>query len=127
MTKKLIEEDLASLSQSTCNGEERMKIFKRHVGEDKNGYAKTFGLVVKVPRSRAKRCALEEERAKRIKSEKEVENLVKKLDKATNLMKKFLQLQGISNDICLSDENLDHEESVHSEDHNEENLEDGGY
>ncbi|KAL2934065.1 Cytochrome P450 monooxygenase BOA7 [Bienertia sinuspersici] len=121
-TKKLIEDDLACHTLDSCNDEERMKIFKKHVGEDKNGYAKTFGLGVKVPRSRAKRCALEEERSKRIKSEKKVEKMEMKLKKVTTLMKKFLILQGMSDDLCLSDDD-EEEEGASYEKTGEENLE----
>ncbi|XP_021718774.1 uncharacterized protein LOC110686458 [Chenopodium quinoa] len=75
--KKAIQEDLARLPQSSspCAYEEqRLAIFRKYVGEDKNGYAKNFGLGVKVPRSRTKRCALEEERAKRIEDEEDEED-----------------------------------------------------
>ncbi|KAL2901788.1 hypothetical protein RDABS01_026870, partial [Bienertia sinuspersici] len=92
-TKKLIEDDLARHTLDSCNNKERMKIYKNHVAEDKNGYAKTFGFGVKVPRSRAKRCALEEERSKRIKSEKKVEKMKFELKKVITLMKMFLILQ----------------------------------
>ncbi|KAL2895115.1 Alpha-elapitoxin-Lh2a [Bienertia sinuspersici] len=122
-TKKLIEDDLACHTLDSCNDEERMKIFKKHVGEDKNGYAKTFGLGVKVPRSRAKRCALEEERSKRIKSEKKVEKMEMKLKKVTTLMKKFLILQGMSDDLCLSDDDEEEEDGASYEKTGEENLE----
>ena len=68
----------------TCDHAARDDIFKRIVVEDKNVYAKTFGMGIKVPSSRTKRCALEEERAKRIKIEqqyKEPKEPVHKLQK----------------------------------------------
>ena len=69
-------------------------------GWDKYGYAKTFGIGVKVPRSTSKRCALEEERAKRRKIEQEqqesqekIERLENKLGYVTNLVKVLLKHQ----------------------------------
>lgn len=93
LLQKAIEEDLACLPEGSCNDVERISIFRKHVREDKNGYVKTFGLGIKVPRSRAKRCALEEERVKRIKSEDQVKKMAKKLDKNTKIMIKVLELQ----------------------------------
>ncbi|KAJ8428899.1 hypothetical protein Cgig2_024968 [Carnegiea gigantea] len=49
------------------------------VGEDKNGYAKTYGLGVKMSRSRGKRYALAIEREKRIKVEEDLKNMTVKL------------------------------------------------
>lgn len=60
----------------------RNEIFKKVVGEDKNGYAKTFGMGVKVPRSQRKRCALEEERARRLKCEEQVIDMRSQLNEA---------------------------------------------
>ncbi|KNA07021.1 hypothetical protein SOVF_175660, partial [Spinacia oleracea] len=97
--KKAIEEDLARLPQVSCSGDDRISIFKKHVGEDKNGYAKTFGLGVKVPRPGTKRCALEEERAKIIKVDTEAQ---KKFDKMSNLGIKLLELQGMSKEEILT-------------------------
>ncbi|KAJ8426766.1 hypothetical protein Cgig2_010198 [Carnegiea gigantea] len=47
----------------------RDKIYEEIIGEDKNGYAKTYELGVKVSHSHEKRCALANEREKRIKAE----------------------------------------------------------
>jgi len=57
----------------------RDKIHEEIVGEDKNGYAKTYGLGVKVSRSCGKRCALAIEREKRIKVEEDLKNMTVKL------------------------------------------------
>ncbi|XP_021838979.2 uncharacterized protein [Spinacia oleracea] len=125
--KKAIEEDLARLPQGSCSGDDRISIFKKHVGEDKNGYAKTFGLGVKVPRSRTKRCALEEERAKRIKVETEAQNMVKKFDKMSNLVIKLLELQGMSKEeilTLLSDsEDVDNSDGENNDANENENFE----
>lgn len=59
-TKKSIENELARLPEGSSD-EARNEVFKKVVGEDKNGYANTFGMGVKIPRSHGKRCALEEE------------------------------------------------------------------
>ena len=56
----------------------RDKIYEEIVGEDEKGYAKTYGLDVKVSRSHDKRCALTIEREKRIKVEEDLKNMTVK-------------------------------------------------
>ncbi|KAJ8425601.1 hypothetical protein Cgig2_028484 [Carnegiea gigantea] len=55
------------------------KIYEEIVGEDKNGYAKTYVLGIKVPRSHEKRCAMAIERERRVKGEEDLENMTVKL------------------------------------------------
>ena len=62
---------MSQFDDDTYDSATQDDIFKKVLGEDKNGYAKTFGMGIEVPRSRTKRCALEEERAKRIKIEQD--------------------------------------------------------
>jgi len=55
---------LSYIEEDSCDGAARDEIFKKVIGEDKYGYAKSFSMV-KVPRSTSKQCTLEEERTKR--------------------------------------------------------------
>lgn len=88
--QKLLEEALAHYPEG-CSTRQRNEIFKEIVGEDKNGYAKTFGKGVIVPRSKKKRCALEEERTKRIKTDEKVDRLEKQVYHLKNMVKKLCQ------------------------------------
>ena len=63
------------------------------MGEDKNGYAKTFGMGIKVPHSHSKRFVLEEERAKRIKIEQEYKETKEKVHKLEKMMLILLKHQ----------------------------------
>lgn len=62
---------MSQFEDDTYDPATRDDIFKKVVGEDRNDYAKTFGMGIKAPRSCIKRYALEEERAKRIKIEQD--------------------------------------------------------
>ena len=95
-----IENELSCVEEDSCDDATQDEIFKKVVREDKYGYAKTFGIGVKVPRSTSKRCALEEERTKRRKIEQEqqesqekIEHLENKLEHVKNLVKMLLKNQ----------------------------------
>ena len=83
---------MSHVEEDSCDNATRDEIFKKVIGEDKYGYAKTFGIGVKGPRSTSKRCTLEEERTKRIEQEK-IERLENKLGYVTNLVKVLLKPQ----------------------------------
>jgi len=67
--QQTIETELAHVEEGLCHNGIRDEIFKKVIGDDKYGYAKTHGMGVKVPRSNFKSCALQEKRAKRVKIE----------------------------------------------------------
>ena len=91
--QETIENKLSHFEEDSCDDATRDEIFKKVVGEDKYGYAKAFGIGVKVLRSTSNRCALEEEWIKRRKIEQEqqksqekIECLENKLGYVTNLV-----------------------------------------
>lgn len=70
-TKQTIETELAQVEEGLCHNGIWDEIFKKVIGDDKYGYAKTYGMGVKVPCSNSKRCALQEECAERVKIEEQ--------------------------------------------------------
>ena len=94
--EEAIESELSQFEDDTCGPTTLDDIFKNVVGEDKNGYAKTFGMGIKAPHSYIKRCALEEKWAKRIKIEQDHKETKEKVHKPEKMMLILLKHQ-----VCL--------------------------
>lgn len=90
--QKLLEDELCKLPEGS-SVVERNDVFKKVIGEDKYGYAKNYGKGVTVPRSRKKRCALEEERAKRVKIDEELSGVKERLGFMEKLLVRMAEHQ----------------------------------
>ncbi|VFQ62651.1 unnamed protein product [Cuscuta campestris] len=94
MKKELILKKLDTLKDIEVGAPACDEVFEKIVGEDKNGYAKTFGMGIRVPRSCTKRCALKEEKAKRLKIEQEHEATKERLQNLEDVVALLLNSMG---------------------------------